>query len=201
MTQKYVVGLTGGIGSGKTTVANLFADQGISLVDADIVARQVVEPNTKGYTAIVEHYGQRILNHDGTINRAQLRSNIFNDESQRQWVNQLLHPLIREEMLKQVGKATSPYVIMVIPLLFENGLDSLVNRTLMVDISPELQVQRTIKRDNVPADQVSNIIAAQMSRDEKLSKTDDVIENQGAVSELKTQVQLFHSKYLNLAKQ
>lgn len=201
MTRKYVVGLTGGIGSGKTTVANLFAEQGIALVDADIVSRQVVEPNTKGYQAIVEHYGLQVLNHDGTINRSKLRETIFSNEEERQWVNQLLHPLIRTEMLKQVDEATSPYVIMVIPLLFENGLDSLVNRTLMVDISPEQQIKRTAIRDNVLPEQVKSIISAQMSRDDKLAKADDIVENQGEVSELKTQVLFFHGKYLDLAKQ
>lgn len=201
MTSKFIVGLTGGIGSGKTTVANLFAQQGITLVDADIVARQVVEPNTKGYQAIVEHFGTDILDNDQLLNRAKLRDRIFNNDIERQWLNSLLHPMIRSEMLNQVAKANSNYVIMVIPLLFENGLDSLVNRTLVVDISAEMQIQRTIKRDKVSAEQVHNIISSQMPRDEKLAKADDVITNHGDISDLQGQVLVLHDKYLGYVKE
>lgn len=163
---KFVVGLTGGIGSGKTTVANLFAAEGITLVDADIVAREVVAPGSKGLEAIVTHFGAEILTPEGELERAKLRQRIFSHPEEREWLNQLLHPMIRQEMLAQVEKATSAYVIMVVPLLFENGLDRLVNRTLVVDISPELQINRTVKRDNVDASQVNNIISSQCSRSE-----------------------------------
>ncbi len=200
MSPKYIVGLTGGIGSGKTTVANLFADLGIELVDADIVAREVVEPSTKGYLAIVDHFGKSILDNNQKLDRAELRKRIFSNQAEREWLNNLLHPLIRKEMLEQVNNAKSAYVIMVIPLLFENGLDSLVNRTLVVDISAELQIQRTIIRDKVSAEQVSNIIASQMPRDEKLAKADDIIENQGEIVTLKAQVLALHKMYLDFAQ-
>ncbi|AUD58845.1 dephospho-CoA kinase [Shewanella baltica] len=196
---KFVVGLTGGIGSGKTTVANLFAAEGITLVDADIVAREVVAPGSKGLEAIVTHFGAEILTPEGELDRAKLRQRIFSHPEEREWLNQLLHPMIRQEMLAQVEKATSAYVIMVVPLLFENGLDRLVNRTLVVDISPELQINRTVKRDNVDASQVNNIISSQCSRSEKLARADDIIDNQGEISTLKREVLALHQRYLQLS--
>ncbi len=196
---KFVVGLTGGIGSGKTTVANLFAAEGITLVDADIVAREVVAPGSKGLEVIVTHFGAEILTPEGELDRAKLRQRIFSHPEEREWLNQLLHPMIRQEMLAQVEKATSAYVIMVVPLLFENGLDRLVNRTLVVDISPELQINRTVKRDNVDASQVNNIISSQCSRSEKLARADDIIDNQGEISTLKREVLALHQRYLQLS--
>jgi len=196
---KFVVGLTGGIGSGKTTVANLFAAEGVALVDADIVAREVVAPGSKGLEAIVTHFGAEILTPEGELDRAKLRQRIFSHPEEREWLNQLLHPMIRQEMLVQVEKATSAYVIMVVPLLFENGLDRLVNRTLVVDISPELQINRTVKRDNVDASQVNNIISSQCSRSEKLARADDIIDNQGEISTLKREVLALHQRYLQLS--
>ncbi|WP_413471748.1 dephospho-CoA kinase [Shewanella baltica] len=195
----FVVGLTGGIGSGKTTVANLFAAEGITLVDADIVAREVIAPGSKGLEAIVTHFGAEILTPEGELDRAKLRQRIFSHPEEREWLNQLLHPMIRQEMLAQVEKATSAYVIMVVPLLFENGLDRLVNRTLVVDISPELQINRTVKRDNVDASQVNNIISSQCSRSEKLARADDIIDNQGEISTLKREVLALHQRYLQLS--
>ncbi|MGL4713642.1 MAG: dephospho-CoA kinase [Shewanella sp.] len=196
---KFIVGLTGGIGSGKTTVANLFAEEGICLVDADVVAREVVAPGTHGLNAMISHFGIEMLTASGELDRAKLRQRVFNDQQERQWLNQLLHPMIRQEMLLQVAKATSAYVIMVVPLLFENGLDSLVNRTLVVDISPELQINRTVKRDNVDASQVNNIMNSQCSRDEKLARADDIIDNQAEISTLKQQVRVLHQHYLQLS--
>ncbi|QQX80630.1 dephospho-CoA kinase [Shewanella sp. KX20019] len=195
----YIVGLTGGIGSGKTTVANLFADLGITLVDADIVAREVVSKDSHGLNAIVNHFGNSVLLDDGNLDRAALRELIFNNDEQRLWINNLLHPLIRQTMLKNCKEAQSNYVIMVAPLLFENGLDRLVQRTLLVDISPELQQQRTIHRDRVSAEQVKNIIGSQASRAEKLSKADDVIDNQGEISALKCKVSALNTLYLKLS--
>ena len=194
----FIVGLTGGIGSGKTTVANLFADLGVVLVDADIVAREVVNPASEGLAAIVEHFGAEILLSDGHLERSMLRECIFNNDEERLWLNGLLHPLIRETMLKNCKEAQSNYVIMVVPLLFENGLDRLVHRTLLVDISPQLQQQRTMARDDVSAKQVQNIIGSQATRAEKLSKADDVIDNQGEISALKCKVNALNSLYLKI---
>ncbi len=197
----FVVGLTGGIGSGKTTVANLFAELGIDLVDADVVSREVVAKGTKGLAEIAQHFGGDILLENGELNRTALRDRIFNNPTEREWLNNLLHPIIRSEMLTQLQNSTSDYAILVVPLLFENGLDRLVNCTLVVDISPELQIQRTTLRDAVNAEQVQNIIASQASRDEKLSKADDVIDNQGSISALRSKVSALHNKYIKLAAQ
>ncbi len=197
---KYIVGLTGGIGSGKTTVANLFLELGIELVDADIVAREVVEIGSSGLKQITEYFGEGVLNSDSSLNRAALRELIFSNTDERQWLNDLLHPMIRLEMLKQLKETQSDYAILVAPLLFENDLDRLVNRTLLVDISPELQRLRTVERDAVTIEQVDSIIASQDSRDVKLIKADDVIDNHGEISALKSKVIALHNNYIKLSK-
>ncbi|GAA0790384.1 MULTISPECIES: dephospho-CoA kinase [Pseudomonadati] len=197
---KFIVGLTGGIGSGKTTVANLFAELGITLVDADIVAREVVAKGSEGLTRIIEHFGADVCQIDGSLNRIALREIIFNQPHQRDWLNNLLHPMIRNTMLKQVQQADSAYVIMVVPLLFENGLDKLVNTTLVVDVDPKLQISRTSERDKVASTQVEQIILSQMPRDQRLSKADDIIDNQGQLNALRSKVASLHHKYLELAK-
>ena len=196
---KFIVGLTGGIGSGKTTVANLFAEQGIDLVDADIVAREVVEIGSEGLNKLSEHFGTRILNLDSSLNRSALREIIFNNPTHRDWVNKLLHPLIRIEMLKQLDSAVSAYTILIAPLLFENDLDRLVNRTLMVDISTQEQVKRTSTRDSVTQEQVHKIIESQAPRAKKLQRADDVIDNHGEISALKSKVIALHNNYIKLS--
>ncbi|GGQ15389.1 dephospho-CoA kinase [Shewanella litoralis] len=197
--KKYIVGLTGGIASGKTTVANLFAENGIELVDADVIAREVVEPDSKGLKAITEHFGTEILLPNGELDRAALRSQVFDNPQQRLWLNNLLHPMIRQTMLEQVNASTSAYVIMVVPLLFENHLNSLVTTTLVVDISPELQISRTMQRDGVSKQQVEHILASQMSRGQRLDKADHIIDNQGDINLLRKQVAHLHQLFLQQA--
>ncbi|ABV35035.1 Dephospho-CoA kinase [Shewanella sediminis HAW-EB3] len=196
---KFIVGLTGGIGSGKTTVANMFAELGVELVDADIIAREVVEVGSKGLNEISAHFGNTILNKDKSLNRATLRELIFSQPDERQWLNDLMHPMIRSKILKCIESTTSPYAILVAPLLFENGLDRLVNLSLLVDISPEQQLDRTIDRDSVSSEQIKNIIDSQAPRAERLSKADDVIDNHGKISALKGKVITLHNNYLKLA--
>lgn len=196
---KFIVGLTGGIGSGKTTVANMFAELGIELVDADIIAREVVEVGSKGLYEISAHFGDTILNKDKSLNRAKLRELIFSQPIERQWLNDLMHPMIRDKILKSLKSTTSPYAILVAPLLFENGLDRLVNLSLLIDISPEQQLNRTIDRDSVSSEQIKNIIDSQAPRTERLSKADDVIDNHGKISALKGKVITLHNNYLKLA--
>ncbi|MGB0894114.1 MAG: dephospho-CoA kinase [Parashewanella sp.] len=196
---KFVVGLTGGIGSGKTTVANLFAKQGIELVDADIVAREIVEPNSQGLTQIIEHFGSKIVDETGRLDRQTLRNIIFSNPEEKQWLNQCLHPKIRNRMLELIKNSTSAYTVLVVPLLFENKLDKLVQRTLVVDIPLEQQVKRTAIRDNVDNQQVQNIINSQMTRDERISKADDIIDNQGQIATLEHEVLALHKLYLTLS--
>ncbi|QSX34006.1 dephospho-CoA kinase [Shewanella avicenniae] len=194
---EYIVGLTGGIGCGKTTVANIFAELGVTVVDADIIAREVVAKGSDGLHKIVQHFGSEILTDNQELDRAKLRERIFQTPAEREWLNQLLHPLIRQRMLQQCHDAASPYALMVVPLLFENRLERLVNHTLVIDIAEETQIARTIARDHVSKTQVVNIIASQISREQRLAKADDVISNQGDVDALRSQILALHNKYLN----
>jgi len=192
----WVLGLTGGIGSGKSAVSAIFEELGIQVVDADIVAREVVEPGSVGFTKITAHFGDEILTSYGTLDRAKLRAIIFADESQKQWLNNLLHPLIRESMLKQLKQATSNYVILVAPLLFENGLEKYCNHTLLIDVPVDVQITRTTARDNVSVELAKQIIASQMSRADKQQKAGDILDNNRPLEEVKTDVQKLHEKYL-----
>ncbi|WP_105902272.1 dephospho-CoA kinase [Vibrio gangliei] len=200
-----IVGLTGGIGSGKTTVANLFADHfDIDIVDADIVAREVVEPNTVGLNAIIEHFGPTILTQQGGLDRAQLRERIFANPDEKAWINQLLHPLIRQSINQQLTQVKSPYALLVVPLLIENNWQENIDRLLVVDVSPETQIARTCQRDKVSQDQVRAILASQASREQRLAHADDVINNDAALSvhtkqKLLSQVTVLHKKYLALS--
>ena len=142
MSKPFVVGLTGGIGSGKSAVSDLFAQQGIDIVDADVVARQVVEPGTPALQAIIDHFGEAIVTDNGTLNRPALRKRVFENDLDKQWLNALLHPAIRAEMQTQLEVATSPYVVFSVPLLIENGLDSMADTVLVVDCSEETQLAR-----------------------------------------------------------
>ena len=192
----WVLGLTGGIGSGKSAVSAMFEELGIQVVDADIVAREVVEPGSLGLKKITEHFGDEILTSNGTLDRAKLRAIIFADESQKQWLNNLLHPLIRETMLSHLKLATSHYVILVAPLLFENGLEKYCNHTLLIDVPVDVQITRTTARDNVSDELAKQIIASQMSRADKKQKAGDILDNNRPLEEVKADVQKLHKKYL-----
>ncbi|ETT01014.1 dephospho-CoA kinase [Providencia alcalifaciens] len=197
----YIVALTGGIGSGKTTVANEFAKLGVPLVDADIIARQVVEPNTPALISIQQHFGQNVLNHDGTLNRGFLRSVVFSEPKEKAWLNALLHPLIQQETQKQLQQVNYPYVLWVVPLLIENKISHLADRVLVVDVTREEQIERTIKRDDTSLEHVINILNAQASREERLSYADDIITNHTNNTELPNRVAELHKQYLALAAQ
>lgn len=197
----YVVGLTGGIGSGKTTVANLFHDLGVQSVDADLVAREVVMPGEPALASIVQHFGADILQHDGQLDRAALRARIFANKAEKQWLNQLLHPLIRQRMLQQLAACTSDYALLIAPLLLENNLQIYADRVLVVDVPEELQLSRTMQRDQVPAEQVQNILNSQISRPERLRLADDVVFNTVPVFALQSQIQQLHSRYQQFAKE
>ncbi|WP_404342744.1 dephospho-CoA kinase [Pseudoalteromonas mariniglutinosa] len=197
----WVLGLTGGIGAGKTAVSNMLEQLNISVVDADIVAREVVLPKTAGLAAIVARFSSTILNADGTLNRSKLRAKVFAEPTEKQWLNNLLHPLIRERLLMQLNQASSPYVVLVAPLLFENDLAQYCQRTLLVDVPVEVQIARTIQRDKVTKQQAEQIIAAQMSRQDKLTKADDIINNNRPLAEVANDLQQLHQQYLALAAQ
>ncbi|WP_256383598.1 dephospho-CoA kinase [Photobacterium toruni] len=195
-----VIGLTGGIGSGKTTVANLFGAYGIDLIDADIIAREVVAIGSVGLAAITEKFGNGILLTDGNLDRHQLRATIFSDPHLKNWLNQLLHPLIREKMLADIKRATSPYCLLIVPLMIENNLQSMTDRLLVVDVDQQTQIMRTQQRDNVSLEQIKNIVAAQASRQQRLDAADDIICNDGDNQALLTQVAQLHQYYLALAQ-
>ncbi|AUI86920.1 dephospho-CoA kinase [Vibrio azureus] len=197
----FVIGLTGGIASGKTTVANLFRQHfNIDIVDADIVAREVVEPGTAGLTAIIKRFGPDIVKQDQTLDRAKLRERIFSIPEDKAWLNALLHPLIREKMLEDLQQVNSDYALLVVPLLIENNLNSLCQRVLVVDAAPDTQIFRATKRDNVSESQVQAILMSQASREERLQIADDVVKNNSDDPDLLLQVADLHQKYLAMAK-
>ena len=174
---QFIIGLTGGIGSGKTTIANMFAALGIDIIDADIIAREVVQPDSPALNKIKQHFGDKLLFADGTLNRVLLRENIFSCENKKLWLNNLLHPLIRKAITSQLKKASSPYCLLVAPLLIENKLDALVNKVLVIDVSELAQLTRTLERDKSNEQIIKSIMASQLSRLERLSAADDVINN------------------------
>lgn len=198
---RYTVALTGGIGSGKSTVADAFADLGITVIDADIIARQMVEPGQPVLNAIAEHFGSELIASDGTLRRRALRERIFSHPEEKAWLDALLHPLIQQETRRQLQQATSPYVLWVVPLLVENGLYQQANRVLVVDVTPETQLKRTMQRDEVTREHVKHILAAQATREARLAVADDVIDNNGAPDAIASDVARLHASYLKLASQ
>lgn len=200
----YIVGLTGGIGSGKSTIANLFAELDVPIVDADIVAREVVAKGTPLLEQIAQHFGQSILLENGELNRPALRQLIFANEAEKNWLNGLLHPAIRKAMLKQLSRQTAPYTLFVVPLLIENNLTKLCHRVLVVDVSPQTQLMRAAKRDKNNVEQIQQIMNSQVSRTERLKWATDIINNDKDLPEnlphLKQKVLELHRFYLQQAE-
>ncbi|MFV1873658.1 MAG: dephospho-CoA kinase [Oleiphilus sp.] len=194
-----IVGLSGGIGSGKTAASDTFAELGVNIIDADIVAREVVEPGSKALKSIAKHFGNDILLNDGSLNRANLRQRIFSSPEEKSWLENLLHPIIRQEIKHQLSQSNSAYTILVSPLLFETDQQELVDRTLLIDVPEELQITRASQRDNNSAEQIQKIIDSQLPRNVKLKKADDVICNDKAIEYLKSEIEKIHSYYLELA--
>ena len=199
MTLKpWILGLTGGIGSGKSAAAQHFVDLGVHLVDADHVARWVVEPGKPALEKIVEHFGSTMLQADGQLDRAALRSRIFVDAEERRWLEALLHPLIGQEIIQYLARAQSPYAILVSPLLVESGQHKLTHRVLVVDAPEQLQIQRTMARDQSSDEHVQAILKAQASREERLSHANDVLLNDRDLHWLQSEVERLHAFYLTL---
>lgn len=194
-----IVGLTGGIGSGKSTVARAFGSLGIGWVDADDVAREVVMPGEPALAAITERFGDKVLQADGTLNRAALRSIVFEAPAERQWLESVTHPRVRERILGHLKRLQrqSPYVLLVSPLLFESGQDKLVNLTIVVDVPVNIQLSRTLERDGVSEAQVHAILAAQLPREERLARADAVIDNSGDHASMIRQVKQLDQRYRN----
>lgn len=194
----WILGLTGGIGSGKSAAAQHFIDLGVHLVDADNAARWVVEPGRPALAKIVEHFGAQVLQANGELDRSALRGLIFQDPEQRRWLETLLHPLIGQEIISYLARAESPYAIMVSPLLVESGQYRMTQRVLVIDAPEQLQIQRTMQRDSTSEEQVQAILKAQASREQRLSHADDVLINDRDPAWLKSEVERLHHFYLTL---
>ena len=191
-----VVGVTGGIGSGKSAATEHFQKLGITVIDADVIARAIVAPNSPVLQAIVGQFGDDVVHTNGSLNRAKLRATIFANDVAKQQLNSIMHPAIRDEIHRQLAVATSPYVILAAPLLLENGLEHLCNRVLVIDVPEAVQLKRTVNRDSVDEAQVLSIMAAQLKRAERTAKADDIIDNSGSLTDLHAQVEKLHSQYL-----
>ena len=196
----FVVGLTGGIGSGKSTVAEMFTALEIDLVDADVAAREVVAPGTPALTEIVEHFGLDILMANGSLDRRKLRRVIFDQEQEKQWLEALLHPLIRRWLTQQISDRRSAYCLLISPLLLETGQAEMVDRILVVDVSVETQISRVLARDGGEERTARAIIEAQIGRSQRLERADDIIDNELPVQSLRRRVQKLHQQYLTMAK-
>jgi dephospho-CoA kinase len=196
-----IVGLTSGIGCGKSTVAKFFREWGVSVIDSDQITRQLVALEQPALKAIVQHFGIDILQHDGTLNRIRLRSIIFESLHDRQWLENLLHPLVKEEILKQCALIPlGNYAIVEVPLLIEANFQTIVDRVLVVDCLAEIQIARVSKRDATPPDVIQAIINSQVTRIERLAQANEVIENNGTLEELKHRVEKLHHYYIKLSK-
>lgn len=195
-----VVGVTGGIGSGKTAATDRFQALGITVVDADLASRVVVEPGRPALKAIQEHFGKEVIADDGTLNRRALRDIVFANPEERKWLERLTHPLIAQEIVSQIQASQSPYTILASPLLLESGQSRMAQRVLVIDVPEDVQIARTATRDNTDAKSVKAIIAAQMKRADRLAKADDVIVNDRSLEALHQAVDSLHQQYLEMAK-
>jgi dephospho-CoA kinase len=194
------VGLTGGIGSGKSTAAALFAGHGVPVIDADKIARQLVVPGRTAYKQVLKTFGSDIVDTGGRLDRNRLRHIVFADPEQRKRLEAILHPLVRREIQQQTQRLQTPYCIIVIPLLIEADQRDLVDRVLVIDTDETLQLQRVAARSQLTEKEIRKIIGAQLSRSERLRYADDVILNNTDLAELRASVDTFHERYLALAR-
>lgn len=196
----YILGLTGGIGSGKSTISKHFKSLGVDVIDADEISRTLVQKNTPLLKNIVSHFGNDILNHAGELDRSALRLIIFNVPEEKQWLEELLHPAIQLEIDKQINQSSSTYVVLAVPLLLESGNYQFVDRVLVIDVPESVQIERIKKRDGSSDQLIKSIIAAQVSRQERLKQADDIIDNSGSQALLKDRVEKLHNSYLLKSK-
>jgi dephospho-CoA kinase len=196
----FTVGLTGGIGSGKTTVAELFASRGAGLVDTDEISRRLTAPAQPAIADIARKFGPQFVAADGSLDRVRMRNLVFADPSARKDLEAILHPLIRRESTRQISASTAPYVVVVVPLLIETGAyRGVMGRILVVDCEPETQVRRVTERSGLSRNEVLSIVASQVSRQQRLREADDVIHNDSGLETLQAQVNPLHLRYLELA--
>lgn len=195
----FLVGLTGGIGSGKTAASNYLTRKGITIVDSDVIAREVVEPGQPTWQAICDHFGNNATLPSGALDRAWLRQQVFEKPEERQWLEQCTHPAIRALTIERLHNTTSAYAVLASPLLFESGQDTLVDRTLVIDVSENLQLQRACNRDQNNAEQIQRIIQSQISRNKRVERADDIADNSRDLPFLYQQLDAFHQDYLHLA--
>lgn len=194
------IGLTGGIASGKSTVCALFERYSTPIIDADLIARRLVEPNEDAYSEIIDVFGQAIIQNDGKLNRIKLRNLIFSDPVAKQQLEKILHPKIRRQLILQGQQQQTPYCIFAIPLLIESNMKSVIDRVLVIDLNVEQQLQRLQKRDAISHSQARLMIEAQCDHKQRLANADDIINNNGVTDALNKQVKTLHQKYNNLAK-
>ena len=196
----YVVGLTGGIGSGKTAASDYLHSLGIDVVDADVVARDVVAIGQPALAQIAQHFGTAVLLADGSLNRSALRTIVFNNADERKVLETITHPAIRQEILQQLKASVSPYTLLVSPLLFESGQYQFAHRNLVIDASEDLQRQRAALRDGVSSEQINRIMAAQLTGAERNRRADDIVINHGDLADLYQQLYAVHQQYLQLSQ-
>ena len=200
MGRRLRIGLTGGIASGKSTVAQRFTELGVPVIDADAAARAVVAPGTPGLAAVLKRFGRGVAAENGELDRGALRELIFREPASRRDLETILHPLIRADMERSAQLAVGPYVVMAIPLLVESGLRDRVDRILVVDVDEAVQLQRVMARDGCTEEQARTIVASQASRSARLAAADDVVTNAGTVTDLRQAVDHLHARYLRLAE-
>lgn len=195
-----IVGLTGGIGSGKSAAANFFQNEGITVIDADDLSREVIEQDTPGFEKIVDCFGSAIIDSDGSINRAFLRQEVFDDEKKKKLLESIIHPLVRDLMIKKIAASQSPYSIIMVPLIFETNSMNNYNRILVIDCDPIVQLERAMLRDKNSKIQIQKIIDSQCSREERISIANDIIPNNDSLENLKIRSIAMHKFYLGLSK-
>jgi dephospho-CoA kinase len=195
------VAITGGIGSGKSTVAEQFAALGARVSDADAISHQLTGPGGEALAAIAAAFGSAVIDQHGALDRAQLRARVFSDPNARRTLEAILHPMIRARMLAETQSIQEPYALLVIPLLFETGQHALVDRVLVVDVPESLQVARVQARSSLPEPEIARIMASQIDRTQRCAKADDLIDNSGTLNQLRPRIEQLHQRYLELARQ
>ena len=195
-----IVGLTGGIGSGKSAAANFFQNEGITVIDADELSREVIEQDTPGFEKIVDCFGPAIIDSDGSINRAFLRQEVFDDEKKKKLLESIIHPLVRDLMIEKIAASQSPYSIIMVPLIFETNSMNNYNRILVIDCDPIVQLERAMLRDKNSKILIQKIIDSQCSREERISIANDIIPNNDSLENLKIRSIAMHKFYLGLSK-